>query len=146
MRTAVLLLVLGSMLSTASIALAQEKQTPEITSTASKVVDLQVERRKVLSEVAEIANIHFKNGAVMYDTVCEAEIKLAAADLPLAQTANARQAIHKRKIEWLQKLEDYREVQFKNANGGRVEYLNAKADRLQAEIDMLQDRIDVSEK
>jgi len=124
----------------AYLANAQEDSVQQPSSTQSKVFELMRERRATLQQALEYQHEQFLKGNASFEARLETEIALAHADLDLAPTIAARQIVHERLIKQLRQQEEIAQAQFELGKLTRMEVFEAKAARLQAEINMLQDR------
>ena len=100
---------------------------------------LMEQRVAVLQEVVDSADAQYKSGVVTIDFLYDAHAKLTAAELELTNDPIKRNEIHRRHVDWLTKKEAYISQMHNNGVAGGEHYLHAKAERIQAEIDMLRD-------
>jgi hypothetical protein len=109
---------------------------------AQKLAALQGERRDILREAVEGAEMLFRNARVEYSTVHRLSIELLNAELDLAPDRAARIAVRERILKQRQAMEEIVVAQKEAARTAEVTVLEAKADRLQAEIDLLREKAD----
>lgn len=105
----------------------------------AEIHDLTKQRVEVLRQVAESTDSQYKSGTVTADAVYDAHAKLTAAELEMTKDPIERNEIHRRQVDWLTKKEAYLSQMHNNGVASGESYLQAKAERLQAEIDMLSD-------
>ncbi|PQO33645.1 hypothetical protein [Blastopirellula marina] len=128
-------------------AVAQDGESPRQdkgakTSVAVKLDELLHQRRDTLASAYEHTLQQYNSGLCTYHEVLGAEAELANAELELASTIAARQVIHERRIKALRQQEAIMEKRVSSGTGGDLQLYQAKASRLQAEIEMLRDTED----
>lgn len=125
-------------------AFAQEKQDAKAqdvpsAEVLSKLDALLQERRETLSSAHQATMQRYQAGLCLLHEVLEAEAELANAELELVSNITARQVIHERRIKALRQLEKSVAKRVESGTGEVSQLYQAKAARLQAEIDMLRD-------
>ncbi|RCS47631.1 hypothetical protein DTL42_13990 [Bremerella cremea] len=116
-------------------------KTPPV-SVQGKLDELLHQRRDTLAAAYEHTLQQYKSGVGSFHEVLSAEAELAGAELELASTVAARQRIHERRIKALVQQERNLEKQVRSGTIRELPLYQAKARRLQAEIEMLRDTED----
>jgi hypothetical protein len=109
---------------------------------AEKLAALQGERRDVLRDAAEQAQVLFQNGRAEYSAVQRLTIALLNAELDLAPDRAARIAVREQILKQRKATEELAVAQKAAARLAGMTVLEAKADRLQAEIELLREKAD----
>ena len=109
---------------------------------AENLTALRKERRDILREAVEQAEVAFRNGRREYTSIPRITIELLNAELDLAPDRAGRVALREQIVEKFKALEGVVAARMESARGGRTELLEAKAARLQAEIDLLLETAD----
>lgn len=122
------------------LAWGQDQAEPKAISIESKLLELMKERRQTLYQAVQYQRTSFQQGTASIEDLLETEVALAHADLAIAPTLETRQIVHERLINQLRKQETVVEERFALGTVTQMEVFDAKAARLQAEIDMLRDR------
>ncbi len=123
-----------------SIALSGPK--PDDASSASvmqKQAALKKERRDVLQEVSREAEEVYKHGENIYLEVAYAVMSWRDAELELAQDRAARVKVREHMLEKCKRIEELAIDRFKRSQAA-IDMGQAKAARLQAEIDLLREQ------
>jgi outer membrane protein TolC len=107
-----------------------------------KLTALRKERRDVLRQAVKQAEEAYRNGVAEYTSIPRTTINLLNAELDLAPDHAGRVAVRERTVEQFKALEELVAERVKNLIGDRIELLEAKAARLQAEIDLLRETAD----
>lgn len=149
MRTNYLIVALAIVAAVGIYAVAQDGESPskdkvQRISVAAKLDELLRQRRDILASAYEHTLQQYNSGLCTFHEVLGAEAKLANAELELASTMAARQVIHERRIKALRQQEAIMEKRVNSGTGGDLQLYQAKASRLQAEIDMLRDTKDLT--
>lgn len=114
---------------------AQESAT---TDREEKIESLLVERRDTLRQLLDTVRQQYEAvGSVSYATVVEAENRLLDAELELAEAHQERVRLYREKLENLRELEELLAARHARGQVTQDEVLEAKADRLAGEIDLL---------
>jgi outer membrane protein TolC len=126
-------IVIGLLISSGPAVTAARGQDPE------KLTALRKERREILRQALKATENGYQNGVIEFVSVMRITANLLNAELDLASDHDERVAIRKRAVEQLKVFErTARERADANlATNGEV--LEVKADRLQAEIDLLRE-------
>ncbi|MEW4563238.1 hypothetical protein AB1K70_11975 [Bremerella sp. JC770] len=140
MRIICSLLAVAVVGTVALIAWGQDQDQPKPISVESKLLELLKERRQTLHQAVQYQKAQFEQGSASLEDVLEAEVAIAQADLEIAPTLATRQHVHQRLIKQLRQLEELAQARFAQGTVTQLAVFDTKAARLQAEIDMLQDR------
>ncbi len=105
-----------------------------------KVRQLLTERRDTLQSRLDAVEASFKDGLTDTTVVIAAEIDLLDAKLELANQPADRIAIREGVVASMKRIEDWTGQQFNNGKALQQDLLLAKAERLQAEIELLRER------
>jgi outer membrane protein TolC len=104
---------------------------------AERVTELQKERRDILREAVDQAERGYRAGVVQYSSVSRIKLNWLSAELDAAPDRAARVAVRKRIVLQLRHVEETT-VELVNAGQAQsIDLLEAKAARLQAEIELL---------
>lgn len=114
-------------------AAAQTKLDPEVEA-------LLQERLTALRDLVELQQEQFKIGIITLDVVLTAEIALGQAELELAKTAAERIKIRENLFKKAQEFEKVIVAYVDGGRGNRTHLLQAKAARLRAHADLLQEK------
>ena len=111
---------------------------------AEKLTALRKERRDVLRQAARQAEEAYRSGLIPYTSVPRITINLLNAELDLAPDRAGRVAVRERIVEQFKEIEKS-VAQHVEAGlaGDQTDLLEARAARLQAEIDLLRESTDV---
>lgn len=137
MRSLSLVAVLVTTLLGAYYLSAQEADTSR--PIEAEIRELMKQRLEVLQQVVDSTNSQYESGVVTIDALYDAHAELTAAELEMTNDPIKRNEIHQRHVDWLAKKEAYLLRLHANGMPGGEDYLQAKAERLRAEIDMLRD-------
>ena len=107
---------------------------------AEKITALQKERRDLLREVVNSAEEGHRTGVLAYSAVSRAMTAWLNAELDLAANHAERVAVREKILTHAENVEKTAGEAFKVGNADRTDLLEAKAARLQAEIDLLRER------
>lgn len=107
---------------------------------AAAIKRLLKQRRDTLREIVALVEGQFRNGLVQQDAVVRASESLIAAELDLATDKAERIALRERRVENMKRMEEYANVQREIAAVNSTAVLTATAERLKAEIELLQER------
>lgn len=114
-------------------AAAQTKLDPEVEA-------LLQERLTALRDLVELQQEQFKIGIITLNVVLTAEIALGQAELELAKTAAERIKIRENLFKKAQEFEKVIVAYVDGGRGNRTHLLQAKAARLRAHADLLQEK------
>lgn len=103
---------------------------------STKVRELQKERLALLRQVADWTTEAYKGGRFELLAVLEARREVIAAELELCETHKERLAILEKAAELAKDIEKNTEKLAEARNAARTELLKARANRLQAEIEL----------
>ncbi|MBI1249416.1 hypothetical protein GC197_16445 [bacterium] len=101
--------------------------------------DLLEERCETLEQVVEMRVALVARGTVPPESVIGSQIDLLNARLELADTQARRIELMKQRVDCYKKLEEVQQAHLMNATGTRIEVMDAKAERLEAEIELLRE-------
>ena len=104
---------------------------------ASKIRELQEQRRDALKQRYEAIRKRYDDASLSFDHVVPALDDLLKAQLELARSRKEQSEVCKQRIDNLRSLEEYAEVRLESGHGRTEEFQAAKAARMQAEIDWL---------
>jgi hypothetical protein len=104
---------------------------------AENITVLRKERRDILQQAVEQAETLFRNARLDDESIRRIKVKLLNAELELAPDRAGRVAIRKREVEQFKAFEEIVAARKQSARAQSTELLEAKAARLQAEIDLL---------
>ncbi|MBA4066570.1 MAG: hypothetical protein C0501_23270 [Isosphaera sp.] len=102
----------------------------------AKVRELQKERLALLRQVADWTTEAYKGGRFELLAVLEARREVIAAELELCETHKERLAVLEKAVELAKEIEKNTEKLVEARNAARAELLKARANRLQAEIEL----------
>jgi outer membrane protein TolC len=102
-----------------------------------KLTALRKERRDVLRQAVKETEEAYRHGVIPYTSIPRITMNLLNAELDLASDRDARVAIRERAVDQFREIEKIVAEQAKNAVATNTDLLEAKAVRLQAEIDLL---------
>ncbi|MBX9626082.1 MAG: sigma-70 family RNA polymerase sigma factor [Gemmataceae bacterium] len=102
----------------------------------AKIRELQQERLALLQQLADWMTEAYKGGQVPLTTVLEAQREVNAAELELCETHQERLAVLERKAELAKEIEKNTEKSVQAHSVPRANLLKARANRLQAEIEL----------
>ncbi len=103
---------------------------------------LRKERRDTLRDAADVAVALYRKSRIEQGPVLRIINTLLKAELDLAPDRAARIALRERTITQLKSLEELAAAHKEAARGTQMEILEAQAERLQAEIDLLLEKGD----
>lgn len=106
---------------------------------AEKLTALRKERREVLRQAVRQAEEMYRSGRLPYATIPRLTVNLLNAELDLAPDRDARIAIRERVVDQLKISEEMVNQNVKSGQAANTDLLEAKAARLQAEIDLLRE-------
>jgi len=109
---------------------------------ADNLTALRKERRDVLRQAAEVAAELHRNARMDPESFRRITIKMLNAELDLTPDRAGRIALRERTVEQFKMIEEMVAAQVEGARAARTDLLEAKAARLQAEIDLLIERAD----
>jgi outer membrane protein TolC len=98
------------------------------------------ERRDVLKQLVEIHRRHVQKGVADASILFRPKQRLLEAELELAPTAADRVRIYERLVEHLAAIEESLKKSMAVGMRTESEYLEAKAERLQAQADLLREQ------
>ncbi|MBA4062552.1 MAG: hypothetical protein C0501_02375 [Isosphaera sp.] len=102
----------------------------------AKIRELQKERLAVLRQIADQTNTAYKGGQVPLTTVLEAQREVNAAELELCETHKERLIFLEKKVELAKDTEKNTEKLVQAHTAPQAHLLRARANRLQAEIEL----------
>ncbi len=108
---------------------------------AERVTALRKERREVLRQAVKESEEGYRNGVMPYTSVSRITISLLNAELDLAPDHAGRVAIRERTVEQFKVIEKTVAVSVQGGTAENTDLLEAKAARLQAEIDLLRETV-----
>jgi len=114
-------------------------RAPRLDEASQKINALQKERRDTLQQLVKLVQQRHRAGAVSSEAVLRASLKLNQAELDLAENRQRRIAVRKETVELLRRLEKTAKQRFEIGAGSQDEVLEARAARLQAEIELLRE-------
>lgn len=109
---------------------------------AENLMALRKERRDILRDAVKVSEALHRAGRMDFESISRITIKLLNAELDLALDRAERIALRKQIVERFKALEEVVAAQVNSARAGSNELLEAKAARLQAEIDLLLESAD----
>jgi len=115
------------------VAPAEDKAEPKEKS-AEKIKKFQGERRDLLKKIVDLRFAEFEAGRATLDVVLKAAQQLLLAEVELATTPKERLAAHSARLELAKKVEKLEKDRFDAGRASTADYLNAQADRVEAEI------------
>lgn len=104
------------------------------------ILELMNERKQLLERMVEVVRWKFEQGECVIDEVIVAERELLDARLELAATQTQRIAILESQLELARNLETQVARSVDHGHLDPPSLLRAKADRLQAEIELLREK------
>jgi outer membrane protein TolC len=104
---------------------------------ARSVTALREERRDILRQTVEQAEVLYRNAKIDEASMRRITINLLNAELDLAPELAGRIALRKRTVEQFKAIEEVVVARVESARATNTDLLEAKAARLQAEIDLL---------
>ncbi len=107
-----------------------------------KLNALQLERRDVLQLAVKQAEESYRSGVMPYTSIPRTTINLLHAELDLAPDRAGRIAVRERMVTQFKEIERAVAEQVKAVAADSTVLLEAKAARLQAEIDLLREAAD----
>jgi hypothetical protein len=119
-----------------SLAIDQARGRVKDPSRSPKVQKLLAERRDAARELMQVRRQQFEAGKTEQENLLAAAALLLEAELPLAETAADRVALHRAHVEGLKKAEEMDKTQLDAGRIGRDVYEIMRAARLAAEIDL----------
>lgn len=102
----------------------------------TRIRELQKERLALLREMADQTNTAYKGGQTPLAAVLEAQREVNAAELELCETNKERIAVLEKKVELAKEAEKATEQQVRARVSTQASLLRARANRLQAEIEL----------
>lgn len=118
---------------------AESQDAPQV-STDAKINKLLVERRDTLRQLLDAVTARHRVGQATINQVLRAQSGLLHAELQLANTREDRVRIREERLKTARELESVSKHQYEAAAAPRDSWLEAKAGRLQAEIDLLREQ------
>lgn len=109
-----------------------------------EVNKLLTERRDVLRDRARILEASFREGNQTLESVTAARIALIDADLELADSKADRVRLRESYLDNVKTLELYAKSMFEAGRQSRVAVLGARAERLNAEVNLLREQANSS--
>jgi hypothetical protein len=109
---------------------------------AEKLKALQLERREVLRLAVKQAEESYRAGVMPYTAIPRTTINLLYAELDLAPDRAGRIAVRERMVTQFKEIESAVAAQVEAVAADSTVLLEAKAARLQAEIDLLREPAD----
>jgi outer membrane protein TolC len=109
---------------------------------AEKLTALRKERRDVLRQAVKESEEAYRHGVIPYTSIPRITVNLLNAELDLASDRAARIAIRERAVDQFREIEKAVAERVEAAVADRTDLLEARAVRLQAEIDLLRERAD----
>jgi hypothetical protein len=109
---------------------------------SEKLTALRKERRDALRDAVDVAMALYRKARIEQGPVLRITNTLLNAELDLAPDRAARIALREQTIKQLRSIEELAVTRKEAARGTQIEILEAQADRLQAEIDLLLDTSD----
>ena len=133
-------LLLGAALSDERGETQQQKATSTIDTKSDDVEKLLRERLQTLVEVARLQEQAYKQGESSFDSVLSAQTEVLTARLELAKTPPERISIREELVAAARQLQDVTERKYQAQQATQTDVLRAKALRLRADADLLQER------
>ena len=109
---------------------------------AENLIALRKERRDILRQAVEVADVLHRNARTDDASVRRITINLLNAELDLAPDRAGRIALREQAIKQFKAIEEVVAAQVERAVATQANLLEAKAARLQAEIDLLLETAD----
>ena len=109
---------------------------------AENLTALRQERRDTLRQAVELVVALYRNARIDQEPALRLTTTLLNAELDLAPDRAARIALREQTIKQIKALEEIAATRKESARGPQFEILEAKAARLQAEIDLLLEKAD----
>lgn len=107
---------------------------------AEKLTALRKERRDLLQQALKLTEEGYRSGVVDFSSIPRISINLLNAELDLAPDHAARVIIREQIVERFKTIEKTAAQRVETAIADTTELLEAKAARLQAEIELLRER------
>jgi outer membrane protein TolC len=109
---------------------------------AEKLTALREERRDVLRQAVKESEEAYRHGVIPYASIPRITVNLLNAELDLASDRAARVAIRERAVDQFREIEKTVAERHNAGQADSMDLLEAKAARLQAEIDVLRETAD----
>jgi cell division septation protein DedD len=140
LTSAIILVALGAVVEATVFSAPPPKDASGVAA-AERIVALRKERRDLLSKALEEVEELYKQSENMYLDVAPVLMNWRDADLDLASNRAARIKVRERVLEESKKVEDLvRERAARSQGQAAIDAVAAKAARLRAEIDLLQEQ------
>jgi hypothetical protein len=119
-----------------SVAIDQARSRLKDASRSPRVQKLLAERRDAARDLMQVRRQLFEAGKTDQQALLEAAALLLEAELPLAETAADRLALHRAHVEGLKKVEEVDKARLDAGRIGQDQYQILRAARLAGEIDL----------
>jgi len=116
-----------------------QAQVPPAKDTVAQVESRLKERRDTLQRLVQILENGYRMGTVDFTRVASVAGKLADAELDLAKNKDERIAACRKQFEWCRGAEKVCQARFESGTVTESDVLEAKAERLKAEIRLLKE-------
>lgn len=110
-------------------------------SVEQRIADLQAERIKTLGDVVKALERMYRTGVVDLQRLLAGRSELIEARLELATTKAERLALLKEHLDLAKRDEEVAQARLRDGSGSEVDYLQARATRLQREVSLLRENI-----
>ena len=118
----------------------QAQAQPSGQDASAQLKSLMEERRDALDKAVTILSSMYRVGTATFDQVVSAMAKLADAELELAKTKDERIAVYRKQVESWRDAEKVCQARLQAGTATEVNVLEAKSERLKAEIQLLRER------
>jgi hypothetical protein len=108
---------------------------------SQKIRELHKQRIATLQQAADLLNTEYKDDRRSYDELCQGRLLLVYAKLAAAETGEDRVKLHESIVAMMKEKEDLLVQALKLDNVDALNVLNAKAERLKAELGLEEARI-----
>jgi len=100
------------------------------------LLEMMQQRALLLQEAVDLAVIRYRQGESRYDVVLSLQRDLLDAELQLATNREQRIAVYRRLVDNMTTAEKVARQLYEAKEVSQIDYLRAKAARLQAQIDL----------
>ncbi|MHC2069724.1 hypothetical protein ACYFX5_19805 [Bremerella sp. T1] len=136
------LIISGIFITVASfMAVAQEEKSSNADTLQNRLHELRTERRDTLAESLDLLRSQLKASLIQVDVVYAAEAELVLAELELTPDSKERSPLHNKRIYCLRQKEEFLQTLHQAGKASENECLEAKAERIQAEIEFLEEGV-----
>ena len=105
------------------------------------ILDLMMQKRDTLQARADVLKRKYEDGTITLFSALGAQGDLLEAELSLARSPADRIALRETQVANMKEIEDYFRQCFETGTSTTEEVLNAKAERLEAEIVLLREKV-----